>query len=239
VKPTAKRRRETDRRRLRRRLLILTAPLAVTVVILSAKLISVVLAGGWAVTDYSHHNAAALAHDVSILRLLNVAEPAKAFYADGTRAVLQDRLGDADRQFTLALGKADPDNSCPVRVDLELVRETLGDRASAASDRDAALGRYTAARTMVQQAPTGCFSGNADPDVPRRMIREDALRRLDAKIEALRTSLPPPDRTPVPPPPPNAPVSGDTAPSPRTTRADPPRDDPMAGLAQILRDGTA
>jgi hypothetical protein len=239
VKPAPRRRREIGRPGLRRRLLILTAPFAVAVVIFSAKLISVVLAGGWAVTDYSHGNAAALAHDVAILRPFNVVEPAKAYYADGTRAVLQDRLEDADHQFTHSLDRTDPDKSCPARVDLELVRETLGDRASAASDVDAAVGRYTAAKAVVQQAPAACFSGNADPDLPRRTIREDALRRLEAKIEALRSRPPPVDRTTVPPPPPSASLSGGTAQNPRTSRVDPPLDDPMAGLQQILRDGAA
>lgn len=235
MKATAGRRR-TGRPGLRRRLLLLTTPVAVAVVVFSAKLISVALAGDWAVSDYSHRNAAALTHDVSILRVFNIVEPARAYYADGTRAVLQDRLPDADRQFTQALARTEPDTSCPVRVNLELVRETLGDRASAASDGDAALGRYTAAKAVVQQAPSACFAGNADRDLPRRRIRADTLRRLEAKIEALHAAPPPVPAAPPPPPPPAAAAAGGSAPSP-PTRADPPLDDPMAGLAQILRDG--
>jgi hypothetical protein len=219
--------------------LLLTTPWAVVTLVFVAKLISVVLVGNWIVTDYARRDTVALDRDVKILRVFNVIDPAKAYYADGDRAVLQNRLSDADHQFSQALEHIDPARSCPARVNLELVRETLGDRAAAAADRDGSVSRYTAAATLVRQAPGGCFGGNSDPDPARRQIRADTLHRLQAKIEAQRPrtaqSTPPPA---LPPPPPlgTATAPSSTAPEP-PSRADPSRDDPMAGLEQILRDG--
>lgn len=223
--------------RLRRRLLLLTTPLAVVTLVCTVKLVSVVLVGNWVVTDYAHRDIAALDRDVKILRVFNIVDPARVYYADGARAVLQDRLSDSDHQFSQALEHMDPAGSCPARVNLELVRETLGDRAAAAADHDAAVSRYTAAATVVQQAPGGCFGGNTDPDPARRQIRDDALRRLEAKIDAQHTTVPQLPAPSSPPPPPGAAASGDAAPTP-PSRPDPARDDPMAGLEQILRDGS-
>lgn len=225
--------------RLRRRLLVLTTPGAVLALVCMAKLVSVVLVGSWVVTDYAHRDITALNRDVTILRLFNVIDPAKAYYADGARAVLQDRLPDADRQFTQALARISADKSCPTRVNLELVRETLGDRAAGASDRVSAVDRYTAAKTVIQQAPIGCFGGNSDPDPSRRQIRSDALHRLDAKIAAQHTGTAQQPTAPQsPPPPPNTTGSGAGATNAvPPSRPDPPADDPMAGLEQILRDG--
>ncbi|WP_020100271.1 hypothetical protein [Mycobacterium sp. 360MFTsu5.1] len=228
----------TDRRRLRRRLLLGSAPIVAAVLILAAKLGSVAVVGDSAVTDYANRDTAALSDDVAILRQFNVIEPNRTSYAGGSLAVLQHRLHDADREFSRALAQTAADQSCPVRVNLELIRETLGDQAAAADDRDAAVRQYTAARDAVTHAPTTCFAGNADADTQRRRIRAEALPRLDAKLA--ETGPPPaapsPSPPPAAPPPPPPPAAGDatsTLPPPL-----PPPDgaDPLQGLQQILRD---
>lgn len=224
---------------MRRRLLVYSAPVAVVTVLIIVKLLSVVVAGRSVTSDYAERDAGAMAGGVSVLRVFNVVEPAKAHIAEGARAVLEDRLTDAEQQYAQALGIAD---TCPVRVDLALVRETLGDRAASRFDTPEAIAHYEAARDVVARAPQGCFTANDDPDPQRRDIREQAQARLDDKLTAMRTAAPPP---PPPPPPAAAPVpppagAGGTPPDTDTgDRLNPGTGDPLERLQQILRDAAA
>jgi hypothetical protein len=212
--------------RLRRRLLVFSAPVAVLMVVAILKSASVVIAGGSAATDFAHRDNGALRGDVAVLSLLNVVEPAKAYFAAGDLAVLDGRLEDADVQFATALDRTDPAATCPVRINLELVRETLGDRAAGVLDGNAAVTRYRDALAMVDGAPAGCFDA-------------DTTARLHDKIDAAMVAPPPPP-PPVaaPPPPPPPPASGGSAPdeSDRQLRLDPGSGDPLDRLQQILRD---
>lgn len=211
--------------------------MVVVVLIVAAKLASVAVVGESMVTDYANRDTAALSDDVAILHLLNVIEPTRTSYADGALAVLQNRLPDAEREFGDSLARTGPAQSCPVRVDLELVRETLGDQAAASADHDSAVRRYNAAKDIVTHAPAKCFMGNTDADPRRRGVRAEALARLEAKLAAVSRQPvapppPPPEVAPPPPPPPSG-SANSMAPPPL-----PPPDgsDPLHGLQQILRD---
>ena len=232
----------TSRQRLRRRLLVFSAPVAVLLVVVLLKLCSVVIAGGLAPTDFARKDTGALRTEVAMLNALNVVEPAKAYFAEGALAVLDGRLEDADEKFSTALARTGAAESCETRVNLELVRETLGDKAAGALDGEVALARYRSALTAVNDAPAGCFAGNADPDSERRVVRDEAAARLNAKIDDLQVP-PPPAANPSqpPPPPPPAPPAGESAPDgpdPRL-RLNPDSGDPLERLRQILRDAAA
>lgn len=221
---------------LRRRLLVYSAPVALVLVIAIVKLLSVLVIGNSAVASFSHRDTEALAGEVARLQVLDVVQPGKASFAAGTLAVLEDRLADADRHFSQAVAQLGAAESCSARVNLELVRETLGDRAAAAGDGRRALTHYLAARDVVARAPDGCFVGNADPDPDRRAVRNDAPARLNSKIDAAGAIGPP---NPPPPPPaaqasPSGPA-GATPTQPRN-RLDPAVGDPLDRLQQILRD---
>lgn len=221
---------------LRRRLLVYSAPVALVLVVAIVKLLSVVVIGQSAASGFNDRDTEALARDVGRLQVLNVVDPGKTSFAAGALAVLEDRLVDADRNFTDAVAELDGAESCSARVNLELVRETLGDRATAAADGRMALGHYLAARDVVDRAPAGCFAGNTDPDLGRRAIRDDAAARLNRKIDA-GTSAPP--TVPAPPPPAAqapAPGTGGSAPAQPPHRLDPTAGDPLDRLQQILRD---
>jgi hypothetical protein len=226
------------RLRWRRRLLVLSAPVALIVVVAVIKSVSVVIVGESAATAYADRDAGALHSAVESLSVLNVAEPAKAYFAAGALAVLDNRLDEADRQFTQSLAHTDAGDSCATRVNLALVRETLGDRAAAKFDSQQAIAQYVSARSLVEQAPQGCFTDNNDANPERQVVRNDAAPRLDGKIAALRAAAPPPPPPPPPaaaPPPP--PVSGAAPvdPDPRL-RLNPAAGSPLDRLAQILRD---
>ena len=216
------------RLRLRRRLLAYSAPVAAVAIVAVLKLVSVGVAGDSAAAEFADRDTAALRGDVAALNVLNVVEPAKAYFAAGALAVLEDRLDESDAQFSQALARTGHGESCPVRTNLELVREALGDKAIATFKGDAAARSYLSALTVVQDAPAGCF-----PD--------DTASRLNAKIDAARVAPPPPPPAPPPvavatPPPPSAgaPRDQDTR-----LRLNPGSGDPLDRLQQILRDAAA
>lgn len=210
--------------RLRRRLLVYSAPVALLLVIALLKLSSVIIAGGLASSDYARRDADALRRDVAVLDVLNVVEPARAYFAAGNLAVLEGRLEDADHQFGQALARTNADDSCPARVNLELVRETLGDHAAETADGNAAVAAYLDALSVVDGAPPGCF--------------DEAAARLHAKIDAIGLAPPvPPPPPPAGAPPPPPPPSGSTPGEPDSKlRLDPGSGDPLERLQQILKD---
>ena len=209
---------------VRRRLLMYSAPVALVLVIAIAKLLSVVLIGNSTAASFTDRDTEALRSEVGRLQVLNVVEPGKASFAAGALAVLEGRLVDADQNFADAVDRLNGAESCSARINLALVRETLGDRASAAADARTALNHYLSAREVIDRAPEDCF---ADSEVPAR---------LNSKIGAAGDVLPPNP----PPPPPVAPVlppgSGGTAPTQPPNRLDPTSGDPLDRLQQILRD---
>lgn len=228
------------RLRLRRRLLLASTPVAVAALVVAAKLISVVVVGDSAREHFAAGDIGALRSDVSILGLLNVIEPANADVAAGGLAVLEDRIDSADAKFSAALEETDAARSCPVRVNLELVRERQGDIDAWEARLDAARARYESALAVMADAPEGCFAGNDDPDPQRRGIRQDAAVRVNAKISALGTVAPP---AVAPPPPVAAPAPAASPPpapeaieAPDVRRLDPSDTEPLDALRQLLRD---
>jgi hypothetical protein len=192
-----------SRLRLRRRLLLFSAPVIALVLMAAVKMISVVVVGGSAASDFERHDIDALADDVAILRTFDVIDPAKTSFADADLKVLEGRLEEAAAGFEDSLSRTDHAQSCPVRVNLELVQETLADLATRGGNKQVAEKWYTSAISVVTQAPGQCFAGNDDPDPDRRAIRAEALPRLQAKLRNLhRPPAPkPPPPTAIPPQP--------------------------------------
>jgi hypothetical protein len=229
-----------SRLRLRRRLLLFSAPVAIVALVASIKMISVVVAGTSASIDFARGDISALRDDVSVLSVLNVLEPVKAPSAAGSLAVLEGRLDQADARYSDVLSRTDAAQSCPVRVNLELVRETQGDLAARDLRWEQARERYSSALTIVEEADSGCFQGNTDANAQRRAVRNDAAARLAAKMDWL--SAPP---LPPPPPPPAAQapepeVAAPVVPEPEQLQAplrlDPGGGDPIERLQRILED---
>ncbi|MGA5543329.1 hypothetical protein ACPCIR_15870 [Mycobacterium sp. NPDC051198] len=209
---------------VRRRLLVYSAPVALVLVIAIVKLLSVVLIGNSAAASFTDGDTEALTSEVSRLQMLDVVEPGKASFAAGALAVLEDRLVEADQNFADAVARLSGAESCSARINLELVRETLGDRATAAADGRTALSRYLSARDVIDRAPAGCF---ADSEAPAR---------LNSKIGAAGAIVPPNPPTPPPAAQVLPPGAVGTAPTQPPNRLDPTSGDPLDRLQQILRD---
>jgi tetratricopeptide (TPR) repeat protein len=226
---------------LRRRLLLFSAPVMLVALLAAVKMISVVVAGNSAVTDFRDGDSEALDRDASTLNAANVIERAKAPFAAGTLAALQGRLDEADARFSDALALTDAGQTCPVLVNLELVRERQADIDGWEGRTDQARDRYRSALAIVQNAPGGCFADNTDPDTERRAVRKDAAARLEAKLAGLDKPTPPPPPAPPPAaPPPAAPAPPVGASDPEgqqgELRLDPGAGDPTDKLRQILQD---
>ena len=222
------------------RLLVASAPVSLVVVVALLKLWTVVAAGGSAATDFAERNTDALGRDVATLSVLDVVEPARTRFAAGTLAVLTTASTDADGQFAAALSQTGQAQSCPVRVNLELVRETLGDRAAEKFD-GAAVGWYRSALAVVDDAPDGCFTGSTDADPDRRAVLE-ATVRPPQRQDRRRLGAPPATTSPT--------AGGTTSTTaagvgPGSTEPDaqlrlnPGVGDPLDRLQQILRDAAA
>ncbi|TRW86373.1 hypothetical protein FK535_07920 [Mycolicibacterium sp. 018/SC-01/001] len=227
------------RLRSRRRLLLWSALPSALALAVAGALIIVVMTGRSAQQNFASGATGALADDVAVLQTLGVIEPATTHVTAGTLAVREDRLADADAEFSTALADSAGEGSCPVRVNLELVRERQGDVAAWEARLDDARERYAAALAVIDDAPPGCFAGDDDPDADRRAVRADAAARIAAKLQNLGTVAP---NAPPPPPPsaaaaPAPPVGGAPVPeSPQTRRLDPGRGDPLDALQRILTD---
>jgi hypothetical protein len=226
-------RREPGRLRLRRRLLALSAPVVVLLVVTAIKLMSLAVVGDSAVSNFARGDGAALRADASRLGVLNLVEPARAPFAAGAADVLDGRLADADAHFSQALARTPGPQSCEVRINVELVRETQGD-VEAAAGRTAAAERYRSALGVVGDAPANCFEGNSDPLAERRRVRQDTADRLRAKLAFLQSVPPPQAAGPNPPPPPPPPPPVASAGQPDT--AAPALGPAGAGLSDIAPD---
>lgn len=229
----------------RRRLYLYSAPVCVLVLLISVKLISVVILGDSARSNFVSHDIDALESDVSLLQIADVIEPGTTDFAAGSRDVLTGRLPDAERRFAQSLQHTGMEESCPVRINLVLVRETLGDLGFRDGNRDEAIRGYQEALTTAQEAPPNCFEGNGDPDEQRRAVRADTIPRLQRKLALVSgpaVAPPPPPPAAAPPPPPvGAPAPDD----PSLAQPDEPEPgrlgtgDPQELLRKLLDDANA
>jgi hypothetical protein len=217
---------------------VLSTPVAIVLFVVLVKLWSVVIAGSSAATDFAERDTDALRGDVATLGVLNVTEPANAYFAAGDLAVLDDRLDEAERQFGQALAHTEPASSCRVLVNLELVRETLGDRAAATFDGRVAVNWYRSALAAVDDAPGGCFKGSTDADEERRAVLDGAAARLADKIDkaSVAPAAPPPPPVALPPAPQSSAAGSAPTEPDRQLRLNPGVGDPLERLQQILRD---
>lgn len=221
----------------RGRLYLYSAPVCVLVLLISLKMISVVVLGDSARSNFAGHDIDALDSDVSWLQIADVIEPGTTAFAGGTRDVLTGRLPDAERRFAESLQHTD---SCPVRINLLLVRETLGDLGFRDGKRSEAIRGYQEALTTAQEAPVDCFENNADPDEQRRAIRADAVPRLQRKLALVTGPAAggaPPNPVAAPPPPPVGALIPDPALAPPPEEVEPGRlggGDPRELLRRLL-----
>ncbi|WP_208301523.1 hypothetical protein [Mycobacterium sp. DL440] len=172
-----------SRKVLRRRMIVFSILPAVVLVAVGVKLVTMVVIGGSAKSHYLDYNSYGLADDVRNLKLLNVIDSYKPYFADGDRYVLEGKLADAESEFKKSLSLVSQQESCPVRVNLEVVLEALGDLKNADKHRDEAKPFWTEALKVTQEAPDGCFDTKTEPDEERRKHLNETEQRLQDKLK--------------------------------------------------------
>lgn len=172
-----------SRKLLRRKLILLSILPALMLVAIGVKLVTMVAYGHAARSDYLEYDSRGLADDVQVLKAMNVIDSYKAHFAEGDRYALEGRLTDAEAEFKTSLSLVDPAESCPVRINLEVVLETQGDLKSADNRRDEAKSLWQEALKTVQEAPAGCFDTVTEPDEEQRLHRNETEQRLLDKLK--------------------------------------------------------
>ncbi|MBN7297894.1 hypothetical protein, partial [Mycobacteroides abscessus] len=192
-----------SRKVLRRRLVALSVLPALLLLGFAVKLIVMVSTGYAAQSHYLAYDSYSLRDDVRILKSWNIIDSYKAYFTEGDRYVLEGRLAEAETEFKESLKRVDPPESCPVRINLEVVLETRGDLKSADHKRDDAKKFWEEALAVTREAPAGCFNTTSEPDeAVRKHLNETEQRLLDKLKDPPATSASPsPTTSPSPPPP--------------------------------------
>ncbi|SKQ52007.1 tetratricopeptide repeat protein [Mycobacteroides abscessus] len=191
-----------SRKVLRRRLVALSVLPALLLLGFAMKLIVMVSTGYAAQSHYLAYDSYSLRDDVRILKSWNIIDSYKAYFTEGDRYVLEGRLAEAETEFKESLKRVDPPESCPVRINLEVVLETRGDLKSADHKREDAKKFWEEALAVTREAPAGCFNTTSEPDeAVRKHLNETEQRLLDKLKDPPATSASPsPTTSPSPPP---------------------------------------
>ncbi len=172
-----------SRKVLRRRLIVFSILPAVVLVAIGVKLVSMVIYGHSATSHYLSYDSYGLADDVRTLKSLNVIDSYKPYFADGDRYALEGKLAEAEAEFKKSLSLVSQTQSCPVRINLEVVLETRGDLKNADQHRDEAKSLWTEALKVTREAPGGCFDTTTEPDEERRTHLNETEQRLEDKLK--------------------------------------------------------
>lgn len=175
-------------RRQRQALAWLALP-AVIVLAFSIKVIGMYAAAHQSISAYWKGDYPAAIDAARGQEFLNWFEPYKAPFNAGTAFAASGAFDQARDRFTEALGLAHGLEVCPVRFNLALALERLGDDALAARDRHAALAHYTESLAVTRAAPAECDSDAAstrssDPSRSMGEALDAAERRVSEKLGA-------------------------------------------------------
>ena len=162
---------------------LLVVALAVTVKVLSMYAFAYASAAAYAAGDYAGTTSAARGQE-----FLNLFEPYKAPFNVGVGLTEAGDLEGGRAAFEQALAFARGLEQCAVRVNLAITIERLGDRAQEARDPATARSLWQEALLVMQEAPEGCRTPEADevsPDPDQNMedTMDEEERRLREKLE--------------------------------------------------------
>ena len=183
------------RAQARRWIGVASIPVVLLALALVGKWLSMYVFAQGAVAAHVQENGPAGIEKSEKLEPFNWFETWKAPFDKGVGLADADRLTDARTSFEEALGLASGLDVCPVRTNLGLVIERMGDQARAA-DPDWAKQLYNEALSNTLETPAECRSDEArekSPDPSR-----DPDQELDDTEQRLREKLqdPPPPQEP-------------------------------------------
>ncbi|WP_156761567.1 hypothetical protein [Microbacterium karelineae] len=176
---------EPAARRRRARVWIGVASLPVVLIALGlvAKILTMYAFAHASVAAHVRGDAPAAIAAAEGLQPLNWFEPWKAPYDLGVGLARAEHLGEARAEFERALPLATGLDVCPVRINLALVLERMGD-AARSDDPARASALYDEALALTLETPEECRSDEAreqSPDPSR-----DPAEALDSLVDRLR-----------------------------------------------------
>lgn len=184
------------RRAVRRWIAIGSLPLLALALAFSVKVLSMYAfahAAAWAYAhdDYPGTTAAARGQEP-----VNLFEPYKAPFNVGVGLTSSGDLDGGRAAFEQALALATGLEQCAVRVNLAITIERMGDVSAAAGQLGAARSSWLEALAIMQEAPEGCRTPEADevspdPDQSTADTMDDEEERLREKLE--ESTQPPPE----------------------------------------------
>lgn len=195
-----------DRRRLVRRIAVIAGiVLLVPLVAFGAKVLSMYAFAYSATAAYVAGDYPGTVQAARGQEPVNVFEPYKAPYNVGVGLAASGDLAGARAAFETALPLAPALEQCAVRVNLAIVIERTGDAALADGDRAAAVAAWEEALLVMQEAPEGCRTPEADevsPDPDQNMedTVDEEIRRLREKLQEPQGGTPPEEQEPQPDP---------------------------------------
>lgn len=213
------------RRRIRLWIAVGTLPLTLAALLFAGKLLSMYAfahqaISAYVVDDYAGSTSAARGQE-----FLNWFEPYKAPYNVGTALGAAEELPAAEKKLTEALQLARGLEVCPVRINLALVYERMGDAQRQGGDGSAAAELYGKAMTVTLETPEECHSEDAQQQSP------DPSRDMSDTLDELKKRLQEKQKQEEQQPPPQQPDQPEE-------QEQKPTDDKLEELKEKLEQGT-
>jgi hypothetical protein len=191
------------RRRVRRTALIAAAVLLLPVLAFGGKVLSMYAFAYSASAAYVAGDFPGTVQAAHGQEPVNVFESYKAPYNVGVGLAASGDLAGARASFEVALELAPALEQCAVRVNLAIVIERTGDAALVDGDRAVAVAAWEEALLVMQEAPAGCRTPEADevsPDPDQNMADtvDEEVRRLLEKLRDPTGVTPPPEEPDTP-----------------------------------------
>ncbi len=171
------------RRRIRRWVALGTLPLTLAAFLLAVKLLSMYPLAHQAIVSHVMGDHSGTVRAGQGQEFLNIVERHKAPFNHGVGLASAGQLPEARAKFEEALDLASGLDVCPVRVNLALVIERMGDLAAREGAADKAMALYGEALLITIETPPECDSPEADQasSDPDRSL-QDTLDDLEERL---------------------------------------------------------
>lgn len=164
-------------RKRRGRLMLIGIPFAVLALVVAGKFLSMTMIANNTVSSYSDGEYEAALNSAQQQKIVNVVEQWKAPYNTGTVYLQLGLNPEARVELEAALPLASGADQCPIRSNLAIAIERIGDQAATDGDPDAAVTAYQQGLAVLTQAPPEC------PETTSATPMEETQARLEAKLQ--------------------------------------------------------
>lgn len=182
---------EGIRRRRRGKLIRYSLPIVIVAVLCALKLLSLSLVTHFSTSAYNDRNYAASSSRLGILTFVNVIEPYKVHFNQGTAQLRNGDYAAAERNLTDALKIVPPIDECMVRVNLTRTYIIQADKAVESKEYGAAIVLYDKVKSIVEARDCGLKTAPATASEAAKSadkkLQQNAQEASDKQNEAKKT----------------------------------------------------